>query len=86
MSLITDWRSAWKYLSVKASIIWSAVMATWVVLPESSQHELLNFLPFDLGGKGPAIVVLIGFLSVLWARLTAQPDLPKPGERTQVLP
>jgi hypothetical protein len=75
LKLIPDWRSAWKYLSVRASVFWSALIATWVVLPKESQESLLNMLPFSLGGNGPALVVLIGFLSVLFARLKSQPGL-----------
>lgn len=83
MKLIPDWRSAWKYLSVKASIIWSAVLGAWVLMPQSSQEVLLNLLPWSLGGKGPELIVLIGFVSVLLARLKAQPALAAPDSTPQ---
>lgn len=79
MKLIPDWRTSWKYLSVKASVIWSAVMGAWMLLPQSSQESMLNLLPWSFGGKGPELIVLIGFVSVLLARLKAQ-NLPPPDD------
>jgi hypothetical protein len=83
LKLIPDWRSAWKYLSVKFSLIWAALAAAWLLMGDAGQATMLSWLPFGLGGKGPEITVLIAFLSITWSRLKAQPALDaKRGEST----
>jgi hypothetical protein len=79
--LIDNWRQAWRYLSVQVSAVASAAVAAWIVLPDAQRAELIALLPFDVGGKGPALLTLLGFLGVIFARLKAQPKLHDDEER-----
>lgn len=76
MKLIPDWRHAWDYLSVKVQAIAGAAVAGWLLLPEDQRASLIALLPFNFGGKGPALLVLLAFMGGIFARLKAQPDLP----------
>lgn len=75
MKLIDDWRKAWQFLSVQVSGIFAAAVSAWMLLPHDQREDLLSLLPFSLGGRGPALVVLIGFVGVIVARIKSQPGL-----------
>ena len=75
MKLIDDWKSGWQFASVQVSSIAAATVSAWLLLPEAQRSELLSLLPFSLGGKGPALLVLFGFIGVIVARLKSQPGL-----------
>lgn len=39
-TLVSDWRKAWKWLSVQANILNASFLATWAMLPEKFQNAL----------------------------------------------
>jgi hypothetical protein len=45
LRLVKDWRQAWKWLSVQAMLISSAILSTWALLPEDMKARL----PHDIG-------------------------------------
>lgn len=76
MNLIEDWnRLALRLNSVQWSLVWSAVVTTWLITPEVDRQALLSLVPFGIGERVPAYVVLLGFLGGIYARLRAQPAL-----------
>lgn len=83
MKLIADWKQAVHFLSVQLSAVYAAAVSTWVLLPDDQKSSLLGLLPFEMGGKGPAIAVLVGFLTVILARVKAQPALQPSCDETE---
>lgn len=76
MTLIDNWqRLALRLNSVQWSLVWSAVVMTWMVTPEADRQVLLSLIPFGVGDRVPAYVVLFGFIGGIYARLRAQPKL-----------
>jgi hypothetical protein len=82
MKMIDNWqRQALRMNSVQWMAIWSAVVTTWLLLPEHDQAAILSLVPFDLGERVPALMVLAGFIGGIFARLRAQPALHQGEER-----
>lgn len=76
MKLIDDWpRIALKLNSIQWSLVWSAVVTTWLLTPEVDRQALLSLIPFGVGPKVPAYAVLLGFVGGVYARLRAQPGV-----------
>lgn len=77
MRFIENWpRLALRLNSVQWSLVWSAAITTWLLLPDADKALLIDLLPLpSLGGKGPALLVLVGFVGGIVARLRAQPAL-----------
>lgn len=71
MKLIENWRQSWRMLSVQLSAIGAALSATWLLMPATTQADILGLF----GITQPAALALLGFLAVLYGRLRAQPEL-----------
>lgn len=70
--LIPEWRIAWRYLSVQLGTIYAAFAAAWPLLTETQKASLFSVF----GGKGPSLLALLGFLSIIIARWKTQSGLP----------
>lgn len=68
MQLVKDAKKWYRMLSVQLSILGAAMSATWLVLPREDQVALLDLV----GVNGPALLVLVNFVAVVWGRLKAQ--------------
>lgn len=81
LNLIEGWKQqALRLNSVQWMALWSAVVTTWLLLPDKDQAAILSLIPFGAGERVPALMVLAGFLGGIYARLRAQPALHAPQE------
>lgn len=71
MKLVDDWKKSWRMLSVQLSFIWTAATAAWLLIPKDQQEALLK----AVGLESPGWLALVGFVSIIWGRLQAQPKL-----------
>lgn len=76
MKLIDNWQSlALRLNSVQWLGVWSAVVTTWLLTPEHDKAAILSLIPFGVGDRLPAIIVLGVFIGGILMRLRAQPAL-----------
>lgn len=61
--LIDDWRQAWRFWSVRISVLGAAMSAAWVSLPADTRAEI----------PGAQWIGLVLFASTIVARLVQQP-------------
>lgn len=72
LTLIDDWRQAWRFLSVRVSAVGAAAMALFPALPDETQLKLVALL----GVKNPmAALALVLFVLAIVGRVKAQPAL-----------
>jgi hypothetical protein len=57
--LVHDYKEAFNWSSIRASVLFSAVATGWLALPETERTAVLTWL-----GVPPAALVAAGFLSV----------------------
>ena len=50
MKLISDWRSAHKYLSTQAMLVAAGVQGTWVSIPDDLRASVPHWLPQGITG------------------------------------
>lgn len=81
MKLIENWQSLVLRLnSTQWMGVWSAIVTTWLLTPEEDKATLLGLIPFGVGDRMPAFVVLAAFIGGIYMRLRAQPELHMPKE------
>lgn len=71
MKLIENWRQAWRFLTVQASVVFGAAWSGWLLLPPEQQIALVSMLGFDPAKVGP----LLAFVMIILARIKAQPSI-----------
>jgi hypothetical protein len=64
IKLVSDYKDALQWSSVRASVLFSAVATGWLALPDSERSAVLTWL-----GVPPAVLVAAGFLSVAVLRV-----------------
>lgn len=69
MTLIEDWRAAYRFLSVRASAVSGVALIAWIATPADQQHAVLAVIGMDT----PAVMALIGFIVVVLGRVIHQP-------------
>ncbi len=86
MTLIDNWRQAWRFLSVRISAFGAAAMVVFPELPDDTQLKIVSVL----GLKNPvAALALVLFVLAILGRVKAQPKLHAPpgdGDLTERLP
>jgi len=70
--IVSDWKQAYKWLSVQASTIFATIALSWSLLTPEQQDALLQFI-----GLPPGTLVAIAFGTVIVGRLAAQSGLDK---------
>jgi hypothetical protein len=68
VTLIEDWKKAWRFISVQVSAAASMGLVAWVAMPEDQQHAILA----AVGLNTPAYFALAAFAAVVLGRLISQ--------------
>ena len=69
MTLIDEWRTAYRFLSVRASALCGAALVGWLAVPVEQQRAVLAVVGMDT----PAVLGIVGFLVVVLGRVIQQP-------------
>jgi len=66
MKLVPNWRRAWRWYSVQASIIGAALVSAWPILPAGLRADLPDGLR--------TIIAVVTLLAVVPGRIVKQED------------
>lgn len=72
MKLIDEWKTAYRFTSVKVGAVGGALLVVWLATPADTQHMLLAKVGLDT----PAAFALVGVVVAVITRLVKQ-DPPK---------
>lgn len=63
-TLIPEWRSAWRFLSVNLAALGAAMAGAWLLTPPETQAAVLAFL-----GIKPGAAAFVLFLAIVFGRV-----------------
>lgn len=72
MKLIDEWKTAYKFASVRVGAIGTALLAGWIAVPAEQQQAILSLL----GLNTPAVLGIVGIIVAIGSRVvkTGPPD------------
>jgi len=76
MNLIPDWKKAYRFFSLQAMAIATAILGAWMVLPDDLQATLPGWIP-----KAAAIVALVCGMVGRLVSQSPDPDATTPGPK-----
>jgi len=68
MTLVPNWRTAWRWLSIQFPVLNTAFLGTWAVLPDKFQDALP--LPWVIG------IAIFLIVAGVFGRLVKQQEIP----------
>lgn len=73
-ALIPEWKSAWRFVSIKIAAVGTAFAGAWLLVPQAQQSKILSLI----GQDTPGIASLLTFVAIAIGRVMRLKDPDPP--------